>query len=75
MPLARFKAKLIPKIDTTQIKDKIRFKTKSEAENIIKGMENILGSDIKKPNKSEIPLIKIARKSVVAARNIKKGEV
>lgn len=49
--LARFKAKLIPKIDTSQIKDKIRFKTKSEAQDILKSMENILGSDINlKPN-------------------------
>ncbi len=34
----------------------------------------ILGSASKKPNKSEIPLIKIARKSVVATKNVKKGE-
>lgn len=45
--LARFKAKLIPKIDTGQIKDKIRFKTKNEAQDILKSMENILGSDIR----------------------------
>lgn len=45
--LARFKAKLIPKIDTGQIKDKIRFKTKNEARDILKSMENILGSDIR----------------------------
>lgn len=49
--LARFKAKLLPKIDTSKIKDKIRFRTKSEAENILKNMDNILGSDINlKPN-------------------------
>lgn len=45
--LAKFKAKLIPKIDTGQIKDKIRFKTKNEAQDILKSMENILGSDIR----------------------------
>lgn len=45
--LARFKAKLIPKIDTGQIKDKIKFKTTNEAQDILKSMENILGSDIR----------------------------
>lgn len=44
--LARFKAKLIPKIDTDKIKNQIKFKSYSEATNIIKGMENVLGSDI-----------------------------
>ncbi|MDD5415547.1 MAG: hypothetical protein PHE48_00905 [Candidatus Daviesbacteria bacterium] len=44
--LARFKAKLIPKIDMDKIKDKIKFKSYSEATNIIKEMENVLGSEI-----------------------------
>lgn len=34
----------------------------------------ILGSPVKKPNKSDISLIKIVRKSVVAIKNIKKGQ-
>ena len=34
----------------------------------------IIGSPIKKPNKSEIEIIKIVRKSIVAAASIKKGE-
>ncbi len=45
--LAKFKARLMPKIDTSRIKEKIKFKTKVEAENIIKNMENVLGSEIK----------------------------
>lgn len=45
--LAKFKAKLIPKVDSDKIKNQIKFKTVSDAENIIKGMENVLGSEIK----------------------------
>lgn len=40
----------------------------------IRNVEEILGSAIKKPNKSEIPMIKATRKSIVSLRNIKKGE-
>lgn len=53
--LARFKAKLLPKIDTDQLKNKIKFKTPLEAINILKGMENVLDSEIKlTPN---LPLV------------------
>lgn len=45
--LARFKAKLIPTIDTGKIKKQIKFKLPSEVGNILKSMENILGSEIK----------------------------
>lgn len=45
--LARFKAKLMPKIDTDKVRNQIKGKTPSEVENILKGMENILGSEIK----------------------------
>lgn len=44
--LARFKAKLMPKIDTDKVKNQIKGKSAAEANNIIKGMENILGSEI-----------------------------
>lgn len=44
--LARFKAKLLPKIDTEKVKSQIKGKSIAEAGNIIKGMDNILGSDI-----------------------------
>lgn len=40
----------------------------------VRKIKVILGSPVKKPNKSEEPLIKIVRKSVVAVKNIKKGE-
>ena len=40
----------------------------------VKKVELILGRATKKPNKSERALSKIARKSVVAIKNIKKGE-
>ncbi len=45
--LAKFKAKLLPKIDTEKVKNQIKGKSLNEATNIIKSMENILGSDIK----------------------------
>jgi len=41
----------------------------------IRNMEMALGSSIKKPSQSETPNIKIARKSIVAKDNIKKGEI
>ena len=40
----------------------------------IRNIEIALGSKVKKPSKSEIPNIQIARKSIVAKRAIKKGE-
>lgn len=45
--LARFKAKLLPKIDTEKIKNQIKGRSASEAVNLIKGMENVLGSEVK----------------------------
>lgn len=44
--LARFKAKLVPKIDTEKIKDQIKFKTPEEVINTLKGLDNVLGSEI-----------------------------
>jgi N,N'-diacetyllegionaminate synthase len=41
----------------------------------IRNIEIALGSSVKKPSKSEIPNIKVARKSIVASREIKKGEI
>lgn len=49
-----------------------------ELKDMIQGIRNIelaLGSSIKKPSKSEIPNINIARKSIVANCDIKKGEL
>jgi len=41
----------------------------------IRNIEVALGNSIKKPSKSEIPNMQIARKSIVAKMDIKKGEV
>ncbi|MCG3663357.1 N-acetylneuraminate synthase [Aliarcobacter butzleri] len=41
----------------------------------IRNIELALGSCVKKPSKSEIPNIQIARKSIVAKMDIKKGEI
>ena len=49
-----------------------------ELKAMVKGIRNIeiaLGSSIKKPTPSETPNIEIARKSIVASSNIKKGEI
>jgi N,N'-diacetyllegionaminate synthase len=43
--------------------------------NSIRNIEKALGGDIKKPSKSEEPNIVIARKSLVASKFIKKGEI
>jgi N,N'-diacetyllegionaminate synthase len=41
----------------------------------IRNIELALGSSVKKPSKSEIPNIKVARKSIIANSDIKKGEI
>ncbi|MCD4819045.1 MAG: N-acetylneuraminate synthase [Candidatus Cloacimonetes bacterium] len=41
----------------------------------IRNIEKALGNGIKKPNKSEIEIMKVARKSIVAKCKIKKGEI
>jgi len=41
----------------------------------IRNIEKALGSGIKKPSRSERPNMEVARKSIVAAKNIKKGEL
>ncbi|MDS1369864.1 N-acetylneuraminate synthase [Aliarcobacter butzleri] len=49
-----------------------------ELKEMVKAIRNIelaLGSCVKKPSKSEIPNIQIARKSIVAKMDIKKGEL
>ena len=49
-----------------------------ELKSMVKAIRNIeiaLGSNIKKPSRSETPNIPIARKSIVANSNIKKGDI
>jgi len=41
----------------------------------IRNIEKSLGDGIKEPNKSEIDIMKVARKSIVASKNIKKNEI
>ena len=50
----------------------------NELKAMVKAIRNIelaLGSSVKKPSKSEIPNMQIARKSIVAKMDIKKGEI
>ena len=49
-----------------------------ELKAMVQGIRNIelaLGSSVKKPSKSETPNIKVARKSIVANRDIKKDDI
>ena len=49
-----------------------------ELKAMVQGIRNIelaLGSEVKKPSPSEIPNMQVARKSIVAAKEIKKGEI
>lgn len=41
----------------------------------IRNIEKALGNGIKKPNKSELEIMKVVRRSLVAVRNIKAGEI
>lgn len=45
--LAKFKAKFMPIIKTDEIRNKVKFKTPNEAANLLKGMDNVLGSEIR----------------------------
>ncbi|MDO8573788.1 MAG: hypothetical protein Q7R77_03490 [Candidatus Daviesbacteria bacterium] len=45
--LAKFKARMMPRLDTEKIKKEIKFKSQAEAADIIKNMANVLGSEIK----------------------------
>lgn len=67
--LAKFRAKLIPKIDTDKIRSQIKFKTPNEAENLLKGMDNILGAEINITPK----LPKILERLPAFGKNIKIG--
>lgn len=44
---AKFKAKLMPKLDLNKLKSQITFKTPMQVEDILKGNENVIGADIK----------------------------
>jgi len=53
-------------LDTTELTDMVK---------AIRNIELALGSTTKKPSPSETPNIEVARKSIVAARDIKAGEL
>ncbi len=57
--LARFKAKLIPKVDTDKLKNEIKGKSQAAALDIIKGLDNVLGGEIKLTPKLPGPLARI----------------
>jgi len=41
----------------------------------IRNIEVALGDGVKKPNKSEIEIMKVSRRSLIATRNIRTGEI
>jgi N,N'-diacetyllegionaminate synthase len=41
----------------------------------IRNIEKALGDGVKKPSKSEIPNIEVVRKSIVASKDVKKGDI
>jgi N-acetylneuraminate synthase len=41
----------------------------------IRNIEEAIGDGIKKPNRSEIEIMKVVRKSIVASKDIKKGDI
>lgn len=53
-------------LEPTQLKDMV---------NAIRNIEKAMGSKIKKPSKSELPNIRLVRKSIVAKTKINKGEI
>lgn len=60
---AKFRAKLIPKLNQMEIKNKIRGRTPAQVAEVLRGMEDILGSEIRiSPNLpaflQRLPLIK-----------------
>lgn len=65
--LAKFKAKMLPKIDAEKIKNQISFKTPKEVESMIGGLDNVLGSEIK----ITPALPKAIERLPVLAKNIK----
>lgn len=69
--LAKFKAKLIPKIDSEKIKNQIKGKFLPEALNIIKGMENVLGADIQITPNLPLKLIPFLVKNITIEVGLK----
>lgn len=65
--LAKFKAKLLPKIDIDKVRNQIQFKTPDEVTSILKEMEYILGSEIKITPSLPSPLSRLP----LFTRNIK----
>ncbi len=65
--LARFKAKLLPKMDIEKIRNQIKFKSPVEVTEALKGIDNVLGSEINlSPN-----LPKFLQRLPYLAKNIK----
>lgn len=56
---ARFKAKLLPKFDTVNLKNQIRGKSVNGAVNLLKGLENVVGAEVKFTPSLPGPLMRI----------------
>ncbi len=56
---AKFKAKLMPKLDLNKLKSEITFKTPSEVETILKSNESVIGADVKITPQLPGPLLRL----------------
>lgn len=56
---AKFKAKLMPKLDLNKIKSDITFKTPTQVEDILKSHESVIGADIKMTPELPGPLLRL----------------
>ena len=56
---AKFKAKLMPKLDLSQIKSDLTFKTPTQVEDLLKAKESVIGADIKVTPELPGPLLRL----------------
>ncbi len=56
---AKYKAKLMPKLDLDKIKSEIKFKAPDEVEQILKSYPNVIGADIKSVPELPSPLLRL----------------
>lgn len=56
---AKFKAKLMPRLDLNKIKSDITFKTPTQVEDILKSHESVIGADVKMTPELPGPLLRL----------------
>ena len=56
---AKFKAKLMPKLDLSKVKSELTFKTPTQVEDILKANESVIGADVKISPQLPGPLLRL----------------